>query len=391
MSKPSPGPYELATTCLRLQPDTSIEPLHVDDTFWPRLMSGALGTFHHEYLVTTFGYDKNWPNWEMHPNGDEIVLLLDGRTTMVLEVDAKLAWVRSLETTEAARVAVARSAADIDRIHAAGKIAVLIGFQNAYALGTDVDLVDRYVAAGVRVFAFNHAGNNAFADSSRPSVPGDEPHGGLSALGREAVRRLNDRGVVIDVSQLTPRGVMQTLELSRAPVIASHSAVRALVDETRSLSDAELDAIAAKGGVVHVPPFNTYIAPRPPEFVAALGELRVQHGLPREFHGVLDDANRLTGAARGEYTTAALAAVPRADLDDYLDHIDYVVKRIGIDHVGIGTDFDHGAGIIGYRDASEAHNLTRALLARGYSAADIAKIWSGNFMRVLRAAEAAAR
>lgn len=307
------------------------------------------------------------------------------------EVDAKLAQLLALENAEAARLGIARGAADIDRLHAAGRIAILIGFQNAYAFGTDVDLVDRYVADGVRVFAFNHAGNNAFADSSRPSVPGDEPHGGLSELGREAVRRLNDAGVVIDVSQLTPSGVMQTLELSRAPVIASHSAVRALIDETRSLSDAELDAIAAKDGVVHVPPFNTYIAPRPPEFVAALGELRAMYGLPREFHGVLDNAERLEGAARGEYTNAALKTVPRADLDDYLNHIDYVVKRIGIDHVGIGTDFDHGAGIIGYKDASEARNVTRALLQRGYSADDVAKIWSGNFMRVMRAAEAAAR
>jgi membrane dipeptidase len=184
---------------------------------------------------------------------------------------------------------------------------------------------------------------------------------------------------------------MQTLELSRAPVIASHSAVRALADETRSLTDGELDAIAAKGGVVHVPPFNTYIAPRPPEFVARLGALREQYGLPREFRGVLDDVHLLDGAKRGEYTTAALASVPRAGLDDYLRHIDYVVKRIGVEHVGIGTDFDHGAGIIGYKDASEARNLTRALLERGYSPEDIAKIWSGNFMRVLRAAEAAAR
>jgi membrane dipeptidase len=315
----------------------------------------------------------------------------EGIATARAEVDAKLARLRAIEKEEGARLGIARSAADIERLHAAGKVAVLIGFQNAYAFGTDIDLVDRYVAEGVRVFAFNHAGNNAFADSSRPAIPGDEPNGGLSTLGREAVRRLNDAGVVIDVSQLTPKGVMQTLELSRAPVIASHSAVRALVDETRSLTDAELDAIAAKNGVVHVPPFNTYIAPRPPEFVAALGELRARYGLPREFHGVLDNAERLEGATRGEYMNAALKTVPRADLDDYLDHIDYVVKRIGVDHVGIGTDFDHGAGIIGYKDASEAPNLTRALLARGYSPGDIAKIWSGNFMRVLRAAEAAAR
>jgi membrane dipeptidase len=307
------------------------------------------------------------------------------------EVDAKLEQLRVLERAEAARVGIARSAADIDRLHAAGKIAVLIGFQNAYALGTDLALVDRYVDAGVRVFAFNHAGNNAFADSSRPAVPGDEPNGGLSALGREAVARLNARGVVIDVSQLTPRALMQTLELSRAPVIASHSAVRSLIDETRNLSDAELDAIAARDGVVHVPPFNTYLAPRTPAFVAALGDVRARYGLPREFRGVLDDAERLSGAARGEYTNEALKTVPRADLDDYLDHIDYVAKRIGVDHVGIGTDFDHGAGIVGYRDASEARNVTRGLLARGYSPDDVAKIWSGNFMRVLRAAESAAR
>jgi membrane dipeptidase len=306
------------------------------------------------------------------------------------EVDAKLARIRMLVADDSARLALALTTTDIERIHAGGRIAVLIGFQNAYALGTDSTLVDRYIEAGVRVFAFNHAGNNAFADSSRPAVPGDEPNGGLSQLGRAAVRRLNELGVVIDVSQLTPRAVMQTLELSRAPVIASHSAVRTLVDETRNLTDAELDAIAAKGGVVHLPPFNTYLAPRPPEFVARLGDIRARFGLPREFRGVLDDAQRLDGAARAEYTSMALESVPRAELDDYLDHIDYVVRRIGVAHVGIGTDFDHGAGIIGFKDASEALNVTRGLLKRGYADADIVKIWSGNFLRVLAAVESAA-
>ena len=306
------------------------------------------------------------------------------------ETEAKLARIRELVAANPARLALALTSADIDRGHAEGKIAVLIGFQNAYALGTDVSLVDRYVGEGVRVFAFNHAGNNAFADSSRPAVPGDEPHGGLSALGRAAIRRLNDLGVVIDVSQLTPKGVMQTVELSRAPVIASHSAVRVLVDETRNLLNEELDVIAARDGVVHVPPFNTYVAPRPPEFVARLGKIRADFGLPSQFRGVLDDVNRLEGKARGDYTAQALASVPRATVDDYLNHIDYIVKRIGVNHVGIGTDFDHGAGIVGFKDASEAPNVTQGLLRRGYSGEDIAKIWSGNFMRVLKAAEAAA-
>ena len=306
------------------------------------------------------------------------------------EVDAKLLHLRALADAHPDRLALALAPADIERIHAEGKIAVLIGFQNAYALGTDLALVDHYVAEGVRVFAFNHAGNNAFSDSSRPASPGDEPNGGLSPLGRSAVRKLNDLGVVIDVSQLTSKGLMQTVELSRAPVIASHSAVRALVDETRNLLDEEMDAIAAKGGVVHVPPFNTYLAPRPPEFVERLGRIRTGFGLPAAFRGVLDDAQRLQGDARGEYTRVALEAVPRASIQDYLDHIDYVVKRIGVEHVGIGTDFDHGAGIVGFKDASEAPNLTRGLFERGYSAEDIGKIWSGNFMRVLEAAEAAA-
>jgi membrane dipeptidase len=307
------------------------------------------------------------------------------------EVDAKLARIHDLVDRNAERLALALGSADITSAHAAGKIAVLLGFQNAYALGRDASLVQHYVNEGVRVFAFNHAGNNAFSDSSRPAIPGDEPNGGLSELGRDAVRTLNDRGVVIDVSQLTPSAVMQSVELSRAPVIASHSAVRTLVDETRNLLDEEMRAIAAKGGVVHVPPFNTYVAPRPREFVARLGEIRTEFGLPAAFRGVLDGAERLEGNARGEYVQRALASVPRATIDDYLDHIDYVVKLIGVDHVGIGTDFDHGAGIVGYKDASEAPNLTRGLLQRGYSAEDVGKIWSGNFMRVLQAAEAAAR
>jgi len=314
----------------------------------------------------------------------------DGVAKARSEVDAKLARIREIAAANPARLSLAKTSAEIERAHAQGKIAVLISFQNAYALGTDGSLVDRYLREGVRVFAFNHAGNNAFADSSRPTIPNDEPNGGLSALGKAAVRTLNDRGVAIDVSQLTPKGVKQTLELSRAPVIASHSAVRSLVDETRNLLDEEMDAIAAKGGVVHVPPFNTYVAPRPPEFVARLGGIRTRFGLPVAFHGVLDDAQRLEGKARSDYQAEALASVPRATVADYVRHIDYVVKRIGADHVGIGTDFDHGAGIVGFKDASEAPNLTRALLERGYSAQDIAKIWSGNFMRVLKAVEAAA-
>ena len=314
-----------------------------------------------------------------------------GRAAALAEIDVKLATVRAMIDAESDRVGLALSASDIDRLNAQSRVAIVLGFQNAYAFGTQLSQIDRYVEAGVRVFAFNHAGNNAFSDSSRPSQPGDERNGGLSELGRDAVRRLNDLGVVIDVSQLTPRALLQTIELSRAPVVATHSAVRSMAEETRNLLDEEMTAIAEDGGAVCIPPFNTYVAPRPPEFVERLSAIRSEYGLPPEFGGVLDDTNRLEGAAAGEYMERALASVPRATLGDYVAHIDYVVELIGVEHVCIGTDFDHGAGIVGYADAAQAKNLTRALLESGYSDADVARIWSGNFLRIMRAAEAAAR
>ena len=311
-----------------------------------------------------------------------------GITAARAEVDAKISRVRALVAENSDRLGIAYSSSDIESLRSEGRVAILIGFQNAFALGRDLSLVEHYIDEGVRVFAFNHAGNNAFADSSRPTVPGEELNSGLSDIGRQALEVLNNHGVVVDVSQLTPRALMQTLQLSRAPVIASHSAVRALVNESRNLSDEELDAIAAADGAVCIPPFNTYLAPRPQEFALRLGEIRSRFGLPGQFEGVLDDSEQLSAADRGAYMGEALAAVPRATVEDYVDHIDYVASRIGDDHVCIGTDFDHGAGIIGYRDASDALNLTRAMVERGYSADRIRKIWSGNFLRVLRAAEA---
>ena len=161
---------------------------------------------------------------------------------------------------DAAGVAAARNAADVERLNREGKIAVLVAFQNARSIGTDITQIDRLYAEGVRIFAFNHAGHNDFADSSRPQ-PGEPiaEHRGLSPLGKQAVTKLNDLGVLIDVSQLSTDALLQTIALSRAPVAATHSAARALVDNGRNLSDAELDAIKAKGGVVQVTPFTSYL------------------------------------------------------------------------------------------------------------------------------------
>jgi len=179
------------------------------------------------------------------------------------EADAKLAVIQRFVHDNPAQVGLALSAEDVRKIHGQGKIAVIESFLNARSLGMNLDSIDDFYKAGVRLFGFVHAGNNDFADSSRPiDDPAQEFHG-LSPLGKQAVAKLNKLGVIIDVSQLTPDGLLQTLEISKAPVVASHSAVRALVDNTRNLSDRELDAIKANGGVVQVTAFNAYLVPPP--------------------------------------------------------------------------------------------------------------------------------
>jgi len=178
-------------------------------------------------------------------------------------------------------------------------------------------------------------------------------------------------------------------------VVASHSAVRALVDNTRNLSDRELDAIKVNGGVVQVTAFNAYLLPPPADFREKVQTLRTQFGLTPEIPdgpvGYIQGAEALSTERHQEFIRGLRALYPKASVKEYVDHIDYIVKRIGIDHVGIGTDFNHGAGIIGFDDESEAPNVTRELVRRGYDETQIAKIWSGNFLRVFSDVESASR
>lgn len=305
------------------------------------------------------------------------------------EADAKLGLIRKLAADNPATVGIARSPADVEALHTQGKVALIIGFQNARSIGSDVSQLDAFYREGVRVFALNHAGHNAFSDSSRPDKEPVAEHNGLSPLGREAVKRLNDLGALIDVSQLSTDALFQTLQLSRAPVAATHSNARALIDNTRNLSDAELDAIKANGGIVQLTPFSSYLhAPTGVER-AKVSQVRVKFGLPEAYRTAYDDSERLPPGQREAYLDAASAAAQRATLAEYADHIDYVAKRIGWQHVGIGTDFDHGAGVTGFDSEAEAPNVTAELLKRGYTAEQVNAIWGGNFLRVWRAAEAA--
>jgi len=305
------------------------------------------------------------------------------------EAMAKLSAIKSFVASNPNEVALARTAAEVRSIVASGKEAVLISFLDAYWLNGDVTQFDALYAEGVRVAGLAHAGNTVFADSSRPGKAGEE-NGGLSELGKTAVRRLNDLGVLVDISQLTTKGVFQTLELSRAPVVASHSDVRGLVDVTRNLSDAEIDAIAAKGGVIQLTPFNRYLVASPPDYEAKVHVVRERYGLPSAGTGE-QGMSMLPLDQQAKFMDDFHAQDAQATVKDFVNAIDYVVKRVGVDHVGIGSDFNHGAGVDGFDDESEAPNVTRELVARGYTEAQIAKIWGGNFLRVLAAADAAKR
>jgi membrane dipeptidase len=314
----------------------------------------------------------------------------DGIRTARKEADAKLDAIKTFIADNPERVGLALSADDVVALHEAGKIAVIIGFQNTRSIGDDLSQLDAFFTKGTRVFCFTHAGHNSFSDSARPLGGPVSEHGGLSALGREAVKRLNDLGALIDVAQLSKDALLQTVKLSRAPVAATHVGARTLVDIVRNLSDEELDAIKANEGVVMITPFPGYLVAFTEPQLKAIKEIREKHGLPGIFSYPVDDMLTLNPEQLGAFVGDLMKAIHiEATLDDYIHCIDYVVKRVGVDHVGIGTDFNHGAGITGFESEADAPNVTRELVAHGYSEEQIAAIWSGNFLRVLRAAEAA--
>lgn len=303
---------------------------------------------------------------------------------------AKVEAIRRMTTTMAPdRIGLATTAADVRRIAASGRKVALMGMENGYALGEDVSNVKKFADLGVRYLSLAHNGNNHLADSNN-GQPDGERHGGLSALGRRAVAEANRAGVILDISHPSKKSNLQTMELSRAPVIASHSAMRALANHTRNLDDEELAALERNGGVVQVVAFASYLKVPSAERTQALAALRQEFGLTGGGNQAL---RSMTPERRAQYD-AKLADVdrrfpapPRATVKDLVDHIDYAVKRIGIDHVGISSDFDGGGGIDGWNDATETFNVTLELVRRGYSEADIAKLWSGNLLRVMEEVE----
>jgi len=311
------------------------------------------------------------------------------------------------------KIEIAYRADDVAKISAKGKKVALMGVENAYGIGTDLTNIKKFYDQGARYMSLAHNGHSQMSDSNTGERDGVWLYHGLSPLGKQAVAELNRVGIMIDISHPSKESMMQTLALTKAPIIASHSAVRALCNVSRNLDDEQLLALKKNGGVVQMVAFSGYVKLPPaasPERQQALGALRTEFGLPAPGGGAgaggaggagggggRGGLQGLTPEKRAEYQRrmaqidSQFPPPPRATVKDFVDHIDYAVKLIGIDHVGISSDFDGGGGVEGYNDATEAINVTRELVRRGYTEEQISKMWSGNLLRVMRAVERAAK
>ena len=305
-------------------------------------------------------------------------------------------------TTEIAPGAIdlAYTSDDVRRIVAEGRKVAMIGIENAYPMGNDIDMVRRFQELGGRYMSLTHNGHNQFGDSNTGEATGEWLYNGLSELGRQAVIEMNKWGVMIDISHPATSTNLQTIAMSEAPVIASHSSARGLSDHSRNLNDEELFAVRDNGGVVQVTAFRAYID-GDKHRLNREALLRLQSAIAQDLDfELLDPAavRALDDEARTAYLERmteinALAApriaaevdavAPPVDVADFVDHIDYMVDLIGLDHVGISSDFDGGGGVEGWNDASETFNVTLELVRRGYTEEQISALWSGNLLRVL--------
>jgi len=276
---------------------------------------------------------------------------------------------------------------DAYKLKGLGKRAIFIGLENGYALGNDITLVKKYYDMGIRYITLCHTSNNDICDSSTDKKKGTEYHG-LSPFGKEVLAEMNKTGMIIDVSHSSDDTFMDVIRLSKAPIIASHSCSRAVCDNPRNLTDDDLRALAKNGGVIQMCFLSDYVKkPDPnPKRDSVMAIVSKKYN---DFQGLTDDQSR---EAHKEYREAGKKFPNKlATIQDMVNHIDHIVKVIGIDYVGIGTDFDGGGDLSGCRDVSMMGNVTLELVKRGYSEKDIRKIWSGNFMRVFREVQKSAK
>jgi membrane dipeptidase len=300
---------------------------------------------------------------------------------------------RLTESMYPERCAQARTADDVDAIIRTGKRAIIIGMENGYPIGEDLSMLDRFYDLGARYITLCHIGNNQICDSSSTKMP---LHNGLSEFGKQVVTRMNQLGIMCDASHISVQSFYDLLKISQAPIIASHSGCYALCKHDRNLTDDQLRALKKNGGVIQIVALGMYLKAESPERKQAMDELREELGTPTwEERSQMSEAQRAEIKPKLEayYQRRRVIAerLPIATITDYVNHIDHAVKIAGIDHVGIGTDFDGGGGIPGFNDHADLLNVTIELVRRGYTEENIRKILGGNFMRVWRRVETIAQ
>ena len=275
---------------------------------------------------------------------------------------------RLVEVYAPNKIGLATSSKQVVDLRKEGKKVAMIGVENAYPLGENLNEVKRYYDLGARYMSLAHNGHNQFSDSNTGEFDNTATHNGISELGKKVIDSMNYYGIMVDISHPSKEAIRQTIAHSKAPVIASHSGVRALSDHPRNLDDEQLQWVKENAGVVQTVALALFIN-------------KEKHEKYREALKNLDNPEDK------EALTAIKKEFPPVNVADFVDHIDYIKNKIGIDHVGISSDFDGGGGIEGWQDASETFNVTLELVKRGYTEEDVAKIWSGNLLRVLDKAQ----
>ena len=297
------------------------------------------------------------------------------------------------------QIELALNSNDIRRIHKSGKKIAMIGVENGYPIATNINRVKEFYDLGARYMSLAHNGHSQLSDSNTGEENEVWLHNGLSDLGKEVLAEMNKYGMMVDVSHPSKEAMREMINLSKAPLIASHSSARALCNHSRNLDDEQLQWMKENGGVVQAVAFGAYInTNKAKDFSdksnsiykneAAKSEFKILSYDQRQRMSVQERENYRIGynkilvAVKNQIDSLHKAGVS-VNVSDLVDHIDYMVKKIGIEHVGISSDFDGGGGIYGWEDASETFNVTLELVKRGYTEKQIALLWGGNLMRVL--------
>ena len=296
-------------------------------------------------------------------------------------------------------IELAVTSEDVKRIHASGKKVAMIGIENGYPIGLDINNVKKFHDLGGRYMSLSHNGHSQLSDSNTGEKDDVWLHNGLSDFGKKVIAEMNKWGIMIDISHPSKEAIRQMIALSKAPVIASHSSARALNDHSRNLDDEQLFWIKDNGGVVQTVAFKTYVNQRKQNLYndkisgirdAVIDSLNIRWYSWPEFSEL--DSNAQNKFLKNRNMVMALVDdkvksmtdfPPQVNVSDFVDHIDYMVDKIGLKHVGISSDFDGGGGVDGWNDASETFNVTLELVKRGYTESDISQLWSGNLLRVL--------